>query len=151
MAQAGHRLTAVRHTAHDFKQTVIVGGVNAISGRVEAEAVVRFFEESLRKRRLALEKLETKTAAISASLKRARRTDGRAAATSSDLLKYIVFHQLKIEVSQARAQLSERTRELLRLKLSWGLVSNLLASLKRAFAWVLFFLSLFASARALFI
>ena len=135
VTQAGLRLQAVKQTAHDFKQTVIQGGVSAATGRVASEAVVRFFEESLRKRRGALEKLETKCATIHAQLRRERGAGGGGGEGSSDLLRYIVFHQLKIEISQARASLSEKTRELLRLKLSWGLVSNLLASLKRA--WLL--------------
>ncbi len=133
-AQAGLRLQAVRQTAHDFKQTVIQGGVNAQTGKVTAEAVVRFFEESLRKRRTALEKLESKTTALSTQLAAVKTRDGRAAASSSDLLKYIVFHQLKIEISQAQATLLEKSKELLSMKLNWGVTSNLVAQLKRACA-----------------
>ena len=131
-AQAGLRLQAVRQTAHDFKQTVIRGGVNPHTGKVTAEAVVRFFEESLRKRRSTLEKIEAKTATVNSVLATVKTQDGRSAATSSDLLKYIVFHQLKIEITQSRATLLEKSRELLRLKLGWSITSNLLAQLKRA-------------------
>lgn len=93
-----------------------------------------FYEESLRKKTTAIEKLTFKTAALQKELAKALSGDS-GASSQGDLLQYIDFHQLKIENTQAAAKLAERNLEVLRLKLAMGSTASLLFALKCAWWW----------------
>jgi hypothetical protein len=132
VTQAGLRLEGLKAQTREFNSTVVVRGKNQRTGTVTAEAVVKFYEDSLRKRRQWMEKLAWKTGVLQKRLEGLRGKGGNSSSdsTSSELLRYIIFHQLRIEHSQLTAKLAETSKKLLKLKMVSGFTSDLVTQLK---------------------
>jgi len=65
--QSDLRLLAARKEAFEFKRDVVLGGAAANgSGKIAAEAVVRFYEEGLRSKATAIDKMRLKNVALRA-------------------------------------------------------------------------------------
>jgi hypothetical protein len=134
VTQAGLRLEGVKALSAEFATAVVARGRSARTGAVTAEAVVKFYEDSLRKRRARTEKLAWKTSVLQRELDRLRGSAKAVSDSSSELVRYITFHQLRIENSQFTAKLAAKSRDLLKLKMLSGFTSDLVAKLKGAWA-----------------
>ena len=130
VTQAGLRLDALKALAHEFNTAVVVRGKNPRTGTIMSEAVVKFFEDSLRKRRQRAEKLTWKAGVLQRQLESLRRSSKAASDSSSELVRYITFHQLRIENAQFTSRLAEKNREVLKLKMITGITSDVVTQLK---------------------
>ena len=135
--QAGLRLEGLKALSQEFSTAVVARGKNPRTGTIMAEVVVKFYEDSLRKRRARAEKLTWKAGVLQRQLDKLRGGTKSVSDSSSELVRYITFHQLRIENSQFAAKLAEKNRELLKLKMISGFTSDLVAQLKSAL-WAAF-------------
>ena len=129
VTQAGLRLAGVRAQSLEFGAAV-QRGRSERTGAVTSEAIVKFYEDSLRKRRARTEKLAWKTSVLQRELDRMRVSAKAVSDSSSELVRYITFHQLRIENSQFTAKLAAKSRDLLKLKMISGYTSDLVIKLK---------------------
>lgn len=132
VAQAGMRLEDIKALTREFTMAVVVRGKNARTGAIQAEAVTRYYEESLRRRADKAEKLTWKAGVLKKELDKVTGEGKTAVDSSSELMRYINFHQLRIENAQFTAQLAEKNRTLLALKASATQTSELVLKLKGA-------------------
>ena len=130
VAQAGMRLEDIKALTREFTMAVVVRGKSARTGAIQAEAVTRYYEESLRRRAEKAEKLTWKAAVLKKELDKVTGEGKTAVDSSSELMRYINFHQLRIENAQFSALLAEKTRKVLALKASATLTSGLVLKLK---------------------
>jgi hypothetical protein len=134
--QSDAQLAALTREAHEFQREVVVGGEHALTGRVRAERVVRYYEGSLRRKDTALEQLRLRCEALRGSLAKDR-ASLRRKEQAGDTLHYVDFLQLQIENKQLSGRLEERNGELTRLKGSAGATHAAQGGLKAALAALL--------------
>ena len=115
LQQNDARIGALKAEAFAMKKDVVIGGENALSGRIKAEKMVRFYEDSLRRKDNAVEQLRLKCESLRAQLVKGRAALKRKEEVG-DTLHFIDFMQLQIENKQLAARLEERNAELVRLK-----------------------------------
>lgn len=53
-------ITAIRKDAFEFQREILIGGENQRTGKIEAERIVKYFEEKLRAKDAEIEKLKSK-------------------------------------------------------------------------------------------
>jgi chromosome segregation ATPase len=123
------RLSELKKEAFEFRRDIVGGAVNARTGKVMAEKVVRFYEQKIAQRRAQMEKLAVKNRALKNQSEKMR-TQLRQRGESEMFLP-IDFDQLKIENSQYLKQIEERNALLLEHKVSAGATHRALAALKK--------------------
>jgi len=94
------RVAELKKDAYEFKRDVVVGGENPRSGRTVSEKVVKYMEEKLAQRDLAIDKLKLKNGNLKAAVAKAE-AELKAKDEAGDVLHYIDFHQLQIENKQS--------------------------------------------------
>jgi len=107
--------TALVREAHEFQRDVVVAGAHALTGRVRAERVVRYYECTSRAADTAVEQLRLRCESLRARAAAAR-TALRRKAEVGDTLHVIDYLQLQIEHKQLGSRLAEQGTELARLK-----------------------------------
>jgi len=130
VAQAGMRLEDIKALTREFSMNVTVRGVHSRTGKLASEAVIKYYEDSIKKRQDMVEKYSWKAAVLKKELERVKGESKVMMDSSSELMKYINFHQLRIENSQFTARLSEKFKGLLALKHSTAITSDLVIQLK---------------------
>lgn len=115
--QSDARIASVKREAYEFKKDVVIGGENTLTGRIRAERMQKYYEDSLQRKDNTIEQLRLKSESLRAALAKGRDTLRRKEEVG-DTLHYIDFLQLQIENKQLVGRLGERSGEMVRLKAS---------------------------------
>jgi chromosome segregation ATPase len=113
-----------------FRRDIVVGAENAATGKTAAEKVIRYMEERVRDKDNQVNKLHDKNAHLRNELKRMK-VQLSQKEEMGETLHTIDFDQLTIENQQFKEKIDERTRDLLKLKLTTGSTVTSLNNLKK--------------------
>ncbi|KAI9140128.1 hypothetical protein BKA69DRAFT_1029830 [Paraphysoderma sedebokerense] len=119
------RVAEIKKSMYEFKREIVQAGVSDRTGKVMAEKVVRYIEEKLRAKDSIIEKLRLKNSTLKTQQNKLH-LQLRQKEEMGEVLHAIDFDQLKIENQQYLAQIEERNKELLTLKLTAGNVAQIL-------------------------
>ena len=103
----------------------MIGGENSRTGRIEAERIVKYFEEKLRQKDALIEKYKAKKATLESQIFKTNNQIIKKEEMGDDL-KFIDFHQLQIENKKYVKEIDEKNKKLLSLKIATGKISTVL-------------------------
>eukprot|EP00744_Colponema_vietnamica_P004653 GILI01006910.1.p1 GENE.GILI01006910.1~~GILI01006910.1.p1 ORF type:complete len:366 (-),score=114.35 GILI01006910.1:82-1146(-) len=129
LEEADQRIAETKKDIYEFRRDIMVGAENPRTGKTMAEKYIRYVEDKLREKDALIEKLKLKNATLQAHV---GKTEGqlKQKEEQGEDLKYIDYHQLKIEHKQYLAKIEEANAELLDLKLTTGKTVQDLNNLK---------------------
>ncbi|CAH1780224.1 unnamed protein product [Owenia fusiformis] len=130
MEEADMRLAEIKKTSYEFERDIVKGSTQGRTGKVIAEKVQRYFEDSIRSRDTLIEKLRLKNATLKVQKKKLH-LQLKQKEEMGEVLHEVDFNQLKIENSQYLEKIDERNQDLLRLKLMAGNTLQVLNSYKK--------------------
>ncbi|BFZ12518.1 hypothetical protein BsWGS_15557 [Bradybaena similaris] len=130
ISEADNRLQNFKKDTSDFQADIIRGAINPFTRAVQAEKCVRYLEKKLKnneslKKKLIIKYSSTKTQEKKLMLELEQKEQ------IGDVLQEVDFDQLRILNQQYKQTLSERTRDLLALKLMTGTVMKALNGHKK--------------------
>lgn len=117
--------TEKKKQMYDFKRELVYSKL----GKIVAERILRYFEESLKARDTLLSKIRLKNSTLKAQ-KTKLGAQLRQKQEMGEVLHAIDFDQLKIENQQYLAKIEDRNTELLKLKMSASNISQSLNSFR---------------------
>ncbi len=124
------RMNELRKETYEFQRDIVLGSENPRTGFIEAERVIRYFEEKLKEKGHLYEKLKLKNKYLR-NYRLKMEYQVKSKEEQGDSLHSIDFHQLQIKNSQFNAKIKERNEELLRLKMTTGKTIQVLNEAKR--------------------
>ncbi|XP_078491712.1 cilia- and flagella-associated protein 263-like [Ciona intestinalis] len=119
LEEAELRITEIKKATYEFDRDICKGSINARTGKVVAEKVVRYFEDKLKWRDTLIEKLRLKNSTLKVQKKKLQ-LQLKQKEEMGEVLHEVDFNQLKIENQQYLEKIDEKNQELLRLKLMAG-------------------------------
>ena len=125
------RINELRKEIYDFNRTL--GGDEKIRTKnFEADAIVKFFQETLISKDSLIQKIQEKNAGLKIAIGKLE-TSLKQKENQGDALHSIDFHQLQIENNQFNQKIRERNNELRTLKFTTGKTMQTLNSAKVCF------------------
>ncbi|KAL3898036.1 MAG: hypothetical protein SGCHY_003014 [Lobulomycetales sp.] len=119
MEEVDIRVTEVKKATFEFKRDIIGQAVNARTGKVMAERILRYYEDKIRAKDTIIEKVRLKNATLKVH-KNKLHLQLKQKEEMGEVLHVIDFDQLQIENKQYQTKIEERNGELLKLKKSAG-------------------------------
>lgn len=107
------RIDEVKRETYEFKRDVIVGGENPRTGKIMSDKVMRFLEESLAQKEVAMQKMQLRNKMLKHQAVKLEQ-QLKSKEDKGEMLNKIDFEQLKIEHEQFLEKIEERNSELLR-------------------------------------
>ncbi|EGR32075.1 hypothetical protein IMG5_097520 [Ichthyophthirius multifiliis] len=127
-------ITEIRKDAFDFQREILIGGENSRTGKIEAEKIIKYFEEKLRQKDALIAKYTSKRTNLERQILKTNNQIQKKEEMGDDL-KFIDFYQLQIENKKYVKEIDEKNKKLLSLKISANRISQTLKdeeqSLKR--------------------
>ena len=123
-------ISETKKDLYEFKRDVVVGSENPRTGKIIAEKLLRYLNEKMGAKDVAIMKTRVKNISMKSQIKKLEQQLNQKGEMGG-LLSAIDFDQLKIENQQYLERIEERNNELLRLKLTTGKTVQALNTLKR--------------------
>jgi hypothetical protein len=84
-------ITEIRKDAFDFQREILIGGENSRTGKIEAERIVKYFEDKLRQKDHLIEKYKSKKHTLESQIFKTNNQILKKEEMGDDL-KFIDFH-----------------------------------------------------------
>ncbi|KAJ3022003.1 hypothetical protein HKX48_007282 [Thoreauomyces humboldtii] len=130
MEEIDIRISETKKAMYEFKRDIVQGAVNARTGKVVAERVLRYYEDKIRAKDATIKKTRLKNSTIKLQ-KNKLHLQLKQKEEMGEVLHAIDFDQLQIENKQYLAKIEERNTELLKLKMTAGNTQQVLNYHKR--------------------
>ncbi|KAJ3158494.1 hypothetical protein HDU86_002719 [Geranomyces michiganensis] len=130
MEEIDIRISETKKAMYEFKRDIVQGAVNARTGKVVAERVLRYYEDKIRAKDATIKKTRLKNTTIKLQ-KNKLHLQLKQKEEMGEVLHVIDFDQLQIENKQYQAKIEERNTELLKLKMTAGNTQQVLNYHKR--------------------
>ncbi|KAL4510546.1 hypothetical protein ABPG72_004700 [Tetrahymena utriculariae] len=123
-------ITEIRKDAFDFQREILVGGENSRTGKIEAEKIIKFFEEKERQKDALIAKYSSKRTNLERQILKTNNQIQKKEEMGDDL-KFIDFYQLQIENKKYVKEIDDKNKKLLALKISTNRISQTLKDEKQ--------------------
>lgn len=111
----------IKKDAFDFQRDILNKGDNSMTGKIEAERIIKHREEKIKQKEATIKKYQTKKDNLSHQVTKLiaqiRKKD-----ELGDDLKFIDFHQLQIENKKYLKEIDDKNEKLLKMKINTGTI-----------------------------
>eukprot|EP00825_Cyclidium_porcatum_P002991 TRINITY_DN11391_c0_g2_i6.p1 TRINITY_DN11391_c0_g2~~TRINITY_DN11391_c0_g2_i6.p1 ORF type:complete len:225 (+),score=62.71 TRINITY_DN11391_c0_g2_i6:145-819(+) len=104
---------------------ILIGGENSRTGKIEAERIVKYYEDKLKQKDMLIDKYKAKRMTLESQIWKTNQQIAKKEEMGEDL-KFIDFHQLQIENKKYVKEIDEKNQKLLSLKIATGKISQIL-------------------------
>lgn len=111
------RIDEMKKETYEFKRQVLVGGVDKRSGKILSSAVIKYYEDKIRKKDGLVQRLAEKNIELAAKQKSLAK-ELKEKEHRGETLSPVDFHQLEIENKSYSERIAQKNKKLLRLKAS---------------------------------
>ncbi len=113
----------IRKDAFDFHREILINGENARTGKIEAEKIIKYREDKLRQKEVQIKKFTDKIKTLEGQIVKTDQMIKKKEELGDDL-KFIHFHKLQIENKKYVAEIDDKNKKLLKLKVATGSIVN---------------------------
>eukprot|EP00775_Hariotina_reticulata_P003207 gene3207-3484_t len=129
MEEVDLRIAETKKATYEFKRDIIIGGEDPRTGRINAEKVIKFYEDKIHVKEVLVEKLTLKNSTYKSAIAKLEAQLVHKE-EMGEVLHMVDFDQLKIENQQYLERIDAKNKELLQLKLSTGRTVQVLNDVK---------------------
>lgn len=111
----------IKKDAFDFQRDILNKGDNSMTGKIEAERIIKHREEKIKQKEATIKKYQTKKDNLSHQVAKLIAQIKKKDELGDDL-KFIDFHQLQIENKKYLKEIDDKNDKLLKMKINTGTI-----------------------------